>query len=465
MKIGWLAKIGGAVCRVRVRDCVPWIAGMILAISSPLRLLAAEADSSAPTPPVAAPSKIPPKRVEVLPVFFVPQGQPPFTPTQVDILMRHVKWAQARYRELLHDEDTFAIAADAPKIFYSIHPLSFYHSLPAGTTPTQFASELLDDLHYNRYTCPYVFLVIVKNDDEPFPFGFAGPFNGGFDHGGGLVELCTHGIEHSAGFQNTLQHELGHAFGLVHPDAYGYSMQTNDSFMSYNPAFYTDNFKPSATPGKLIPEDLRALGMNKLVFPNFHFDPDHDVPPEYAMRAAVPFTPWDIPGQQAYDPVDEQRAHLVPLLLKDKQSDGKEQEGTEMSLMGSANVGKRLLGFSVALAHPVPDIQLQYMVNLSDGTDTPWLDAGTFAAEAQRVLNPAILAHQAETKTPVYIQGFAFRLIGEAHEKYDVWYQAGFEHLEFVGQAPHWYWDGELCGGQLQPQPLEQFSVAIVPKQ
>ncbi len=44
---------------------------------------------------------LPAERVDVLPVFFVPGDGPSPTRVQADKLMRHVKWAQSRYREML----------------------------------------------------------------------------------------------------------------------------------------------------------------------------------------------------------------------------------------------------------------------------------------------------------------------------------------------------------------------------
>ncbi len=51
-----------------------------------------------------------PRHVKVLPVFFVPKGEPAPTPQQSENLMRHLVWSQTRYSELLPGKNTFTIA-------------------------------------------------------------------------------------------------------------------------------------------------------------------------------------------------------------------------------------------------------------------------------------------------------------------------------------------------------------------
>ena len=57
-----------------------------------------------------------------------------------------------------------------------------------------------------------------------------------------------------------------------------------------------DGFKPSKTPGILIAEDIRALALNRRVFPRLRFDPKTDVPQGYTMQKIVTLGPMDIPG-------------------------------------------------------------------------------------------------------------------------------------------------------------------------
>ena len=121
------------------------------------------------------------------------------------------------------------------------------------------------------------------NPDVNYPAGGGTPINGGVNTGGGIVIVSSYGLEKSPAFQATLQHELGHSFGLCHVKVLGYDMKTNDSIMSYNPKHHWDYFKPPKTQGILIPENLKKLAANKLVLPNLTFNPHEDVPASYRM--------------------------------------------------------------------------------------------------------------------------------------------------------------------------------------
>lgn len=240
---------------------------------------------------------VPPREVKVLPVFFVPQGEPAPTEDQTERLVRHLAWCRTRYRELLRNQVTFAVAPQAPRVYQSERELAFYRAQPESSAP-QIVRELLTELKSTRYNCPYILLVVMMNRKDDFPVGGGRPLNGGLNTGGGIVILSSFALDRSPNFQSTLQHELGHAFGLPHVDVYGYDMKSNDSIMSYNPRHHTKGFTPSQTPGKLIPEDLRALALNQRVFPGLQFDPEKEVPQGYSMAARiVPLGPMKIPGQ------------------------------------------------------------------------------------------------------------------------------------------------------------------------
>ncbi len=237
----------------------------------------------------------PPKEVKVLPVFFVAKGESPPTERQEASLQKHVTWAQTRYKQMLKGRDTFALAAGKPQVYHAEHDAAYYRAQSEGAAP-QIVDELLRRYKYNRYNCPLIFVAIVMNPRDDYPGGGARPFNGGINSGGGIVEMSSYGLDRAPNFQSTLQHELGHAFGLPHVDVYGYDMEKNPSLMSYNPNHHTRNFKPSKTPGILIAEDIRALALNRRVFPRLRFDPKTDVPQGYTMQRIVTLGPMNIPG-------------------------------------------------------------------------------------------------------------------------------------------------------------------------
>ena len=121
------------------------------------------------------------------------------------------------------------------------------------------------------------------NPTESYPRGGGRPINGGVNTGGGIVVISSHAMKTKPNFQSTLQHELGHAFGLTHVNVYGYDMGSSDSIMSYNPGHHTRGLKPSKTPGILIPEDLRGLALNNRAFVDLEFDESEQVPKNYKL--------------------------------------------------------------------------------------------------------------------------------------------------------------------------------------
>ena len=134
--------------------------------------------------------------------------------------MRHLHWAQTRYREMLRGECTFEIACQEPAVFAAPHELAWYRSKPQGAAP-DYAAELLQHFKEDRATCRSIYLIIVMNPHDNFPNGGARPINGGFGTSGGVVTLSSYALDEKGNFQSTLQHELGHSFGLPHVDTYG----------------------------------------------------------------------------------------------------------------------------------------------------------------------------------------------------------------------------------------------------
>jgi hypothetical protein len=243
-----------------------------------------------------------PCRIQVQPVFFVPQGEADSTKEQQFKLQKYIKLTQLCYRKMLNGKETFELSKKDILIYQSQHPLEYYKKEDQKSLSLLPVRELFEAYGYNRFTCPYVYVIVFMNSKEDFPAGGGRPFNRGFNNGGGLVYLSSYGLEHNSHFQSTLLHELGHGFGLVHIDAYGYDMNTNFSIMSYNFDNWWDGFKVKKRAGILIPEDLRALNYNKRVFPDFHFDPATDIPKGYKISNLVVLLapPDDIPEEKPF---------------------------------------------------------------------------------------------------------------------------------------------------------------------
>jgi hypothetical protein len=139
----------------------------------------------------------------------------------------------------------------------------------------------------------------VVNSKNAYPEGVGLPLNG-IHRGGGIALLSSYVLDKFAHFHSTLEHELGHAFGLPHVTAYGYDMKNNDSIMSYNKAHWWSGFRAPKTPGILIPEDIRSLALNRRAFTKLRFDPSKDIPSGYTIAPVRGIAPPEIPGQPSY---------------------------------------------------------------------------------------------------------------------------------------------------------------------
>ena len=84
--------------------------------------------------------------------------------------MRHLLWAQERYRILLGGRDTFEIAAERPEVFSAANPSDFYKKQPENAAPN-YVDELLRSKRLTRENCPYVFLVMFMSPKTDFPIG------------------------------------------------------------------------------------------------------------------------------------------------------------------------------------------------------------------------------------------------------------------------------------------------------
>jgi len=243
-----------------------------------------------------------PTRIKVQPVFFVPNDQIPPTKGQILKLHKHIRIAQKRYKRMLSGRDTFDIAGK-PQTVQCNSALETLKKVDEKLFVNYLLSMLFDEFKVNRYNCPYVFLVIIMNPKEDWPTGGGRPINPGFNSGGGFVVLSSQKLDDvTSTFQATAQHELGHAFGLPHVKPYGYDQKTNKSVMSYNVTNHWKHFKPPKEQGILIAEDIRALSMNKRVFPNLYYDREKDIPEGYRIGNMIRLAFDDtVPGEKLYE--------------------------------------------------------------------------------------------------------------------------------------------------------------------
>ncbi len=243
-----------------------------------------------------------PDKIQVMPVLFVPRDEPVPPLADQQMILRHLAWTQQRYGELLGG-DTFEIAQPAFEAIRGDKTLEVYRNLPEGGAP-DITVEILRHFKLTRFKNPYVFCIAFANSRDGFPQGGGRPINGGFSTGGGMMYISSSEVHRNRRYQATLQHELGHAFGLLHPDAYGYDLKTDPSVMSYSEANYTDGFRPSPTPGILIPEDRRGLALADRIFRKTTFDPQRDIPANRNLSPKVlTLPPMTLPGHPDFYPM------------------------------------------------------------------------------------------------------------------------------------------------------------------
>ena len=228
---------------------------------------------------------IPPKKVSVMPIIHVPKDVPAPDDQLATLVARHLKWTQQRYGELLGT--TFEIAEEKPRLYRGKYTLQQYREFD-NRVGAYVTAQHLDALKVTRFNCPYVLFTVFYNPQDAWPSGRGGPMNGGLGTGGGTCLIPSSTFLKKPNAQSTLQHEIGHAFGLLHVDAYGYALRGNNpSIMAYNSTHKTNGFRPAPSPGVFIPEDLRGLARNDLALPNLEFIPSRDIPANYDIHPRI----------------------------------------------------------------------------------------------------------------------------------------------------------------------------------
>jgi len=223
-------------------------------------------------------------RLEVLPVLFIARDANWITESDIDLysylIFKHLELAQKYYKNQLIT-DTFKIA-DEPVFVYrgqydDGHYLAGHTDETLPGTSQMFAREFLAARHEDRYSTNKIYLVVYvrakpRDENGGVFFGGGRTFNGAPNTGGGSAELeLDRMLNITSGFQQAVNHELGHTFGLQHPDAYGYPLRDNQSIMSYDEKIGTTGFDMAK--GHFNPEDFYTLAQNKQAFPDFRYQP------------------------------------------------------------------------------------------------------------------------------------------------------------------------------------------------
>jgi hypothetical protein len=119
---------------------------------------------------------------------------------------------------------------------------------------------LLQHDRYTRETCPFIYATILVGLESLDGGGRGVTFNGRVNTGGGILLIPEKALDTPLSLDSTLEHEIGHTFGLIHPDLY-----TADS----NRYVMSQKRDPRAE-GILTSEDLLLLAHAQRVFPTFY---------------------------------------------------------------------------------------------------------------------------------------------------------------------------------------------------
>jgi hypothetical protein len=217
------------------------------------------------------------RRLEVLPIIFVPSDNKDIPekdfPDYMLQIYRQLVLAQRHWLNVLQT-DTFAISPFG-EVYHAKHPHTYYAE--ASSSFNRQLIEVFELKKDNRIDSTFSYLIVYvrpKASAKIGPWmGGARTFNGKPNTGGGGIqmEFTAPLFDESGRFQSTLVHELGHTFGLSHPDCRGYSLTENPSMMSYNPKHWSHGLVEGPEYAGLNPEEFFVIGQNKLAFPNFRY--------------------------------------------------------------------------------------------------------------------------------------------------------------------------------------------------
>jgi hypothetical protein len=252
-------------------------------------------------------------RLHILPVLFVPTDSSLSSSEAASarsLVRQHFQVAQRRYQILLGSD---TLHFQDPVVFNAPRTVQGYMTpSPESDTAHAMAKDLLawqgEDRHSSRHVFASIFVRPKTQGCEFFPPCLGGggrTFNGSFGTaggtGGGILyleyeSLLPATLDFPAPFQSTLQHELGHTFGLVHVTDFSngavldcYFLQPAElspSIMGYNPAHHSSGLVESSDPGIFLPEEYFLLDKNKMAFPNFFYVPAvHDPTGRALVRA------------------------------------------------------------------------------------------------------------------------------------------------------------------------------------